>query len=177
MGSVFRIGRRGNVPTRHIHVMPDFAGASNLTAVLDGVAKKPRLESLVDRPRTVVYRNNVIGPFKSGARIAYPRDSLYRVITDLRSDRRYAIVMDAQNVEMFARLTHECFSEITTRMLEKFLTDDPGGRVLKKGLSIADAVHWLMHQIISYGFFGLKGDNAKQQRAYLNRMVTSVIIQ
>lgn len=103
-------------------------------------------------------------------------DSLYKVITDLRNDRRYAIVMDAYNVEKFAKLTHEYFSDITTAMLEKHMTDNPTGRVLKAGISIPDAVHWLMHQIISYGFFGLKGDNEKQQKAYLEKMVVSVII-
>lgn len=103
-------------------------------------------------------------------------DSLYKVITDLRSDRRYAIVMDAYNVEKFAKLTHKYFSDITTAMLEKHMTDNPSGRVLKAGISIPDAVHWLMHQIISYGFFGLKGDNEKQQKAYLEKMVVSVII-
>lgn len=103
-------------------------------------------------------------------------DSLYKVITDLKNDRRYAIVMDAHNVEKFAALTHEYFSDITTRMLEKFMTENPSGRVLKAGISIPDAVHWLMHQIISYGFFGLKGNNEKQQKAYLEKMVVSVII-
>lgn len=103
-------------------------------------------------------------------------DTLYKIITDIRSDSRYAIVMDAQNVETFARLTHEYFSAITTDMLEKYMADDVAGRVLKEGISIDDAVHWLMHQIISYGFFGLKGDNEKQQKSYLDKMVVSVII-
>lgn len=103
-------------------------------------------------------------------------DALYKIISNLRSDRRYAIVMDAQNVEIFARLTHEYFSVITTTMLEKYMTENPSGRALKEGINIADAVHWLMHQIISYGFLGLKGDNEKQQKAYLSQMVVSVII-
>jgi AcrR family transcriptional regulator len=103
-------------------------------------------------------------------------DSLYKVITDLRNDRRYAIVRDAQNIETFAQLTHEYFSVITTSMLEKYMTDTPAGRALKEGISIPDAVDWLMHQIISYGFFGLKGDNEKQQKAYLDKMVVSVIL-
>jgi AcrR family transcriptional regulator len=103
-------------------------------------------------------------------------DALYNIITDLRSDRRYAIVMDAKNIETFAQLTHEYFSAITTSMLEKHMTNNSSERVLKEGVSMSDAVHWLMHQIISHGFFGLKGDNEKQQKAYLNKMVVSVII-
>ncbi|MCB1615525.1 MAG: TetR/AcrR family transcriptional regulator [Pseudomonadales bacterium] len=103
-------------------------------------------------------------------------DALYDIIRDLRTDKRYAIVMDAQNVETFARLTHEYFSAITTSMLEKHMTDTSSGRVLKAGVSISDAVHWLMHQIISYGFFGVKGVNEQQQKAYLEKMVVSVII-
>lgn len=103
-------------------------------------------------------------------------DELYKIITQLRNNRRYQVVMDAQNVERFAQLTHDYFSAITTDMLEKHMTDDPSGRILKAGITIPDAVHWLMHQIISYGFFGLKGDNEKQQKAYLEKMVVSVII-
>lgn len=103
-------------------------------------------------------------------------DELHNIITNLRSHRRYKIVMDVQNVERFSQLTHEYFSAITTDMLEKFMMDNPSGRVLKPGISIPDAVHWLMHQIISYGFFGLKGINEKQQKAYLEKMVVSVII-
>jgi len=103
-------------------------------------------------------------------------DELYKIITDLRNVRRYKIVMDAQNVERFAQLTHKNFSEITTDMLEKFMTDNPDGRILKEGIRIEEAVHWLMHQIISYGFLGLKGKNEKEQKAYLEKMVVSVII-
>jgi hypothetical protein len=33
-----------------------------------------------------------------------------------------------------------------------------------------------MHQIISYGFFGLEGENERQQKAYLEKMVVSVIV-
>jgi hypothetical protein len=65
---------------------------------------------------------------------------------------------------------------ITTDMLEKYMMDNPTGQVLKEGVGIDDAVSWLMHQIISYGFFGLKGDNEKQQKAYLEKMVVSVIM-
>lgn len=111
-------------------------------------------------------------------------DALYDIIRDLRTDQRYAVVMDAQNVETFARLTHEYFSAITTSMLEKHMTDNASGRVLKEGLDLNNTVHWLMHQIISYGFFGIYSDNdggneannEKQQKAYLEAMVTSVII-
>ena len=103
-------------------------------------------------------------------------DSLYRIITDLRTDRRYAIIMDSQNIEMFAQLTHAHFSAITTGMLEKYMMGRDGGSLLKEGVSMDDAVHWLIHQIISYGFFGLKGENEKQQKAYLKNMVVSVII-
>lgn len=103
-------------------------------------------------------------------------DSLYRIITDLRTDRRYAIIMDAKNIEKFAQLTHEYFSALTTDMLEKYMMDESSGRVLREGITMDEAVHWLMHQIISYGFFGLSGENERQQKAYLNKMVVSVII-
>jgi AcrR family transcriptional regulator len=103
-------------------------------------------------------------------------DSLYKIINDLRTDRQYAIIMDAQNVEAFAQLTHQYFSAITTKMLKQYMINNPSGQVLKEGIAIDDAVHWLMHQIISYGFFGLKGKNEIQQKAYLKNMVVSVII-
>lgn len=103
-------------------------------------------------------------------------DTLYRIITDLRTEPRYAIIMDAGQVEVFAGLTHEFFSAITTDMLAKYMMDAPAGRVLKAGIAMEDAVHWLIHQIISYGFFGLKGENEAQQKAYLEKMVVSVIV-
>jgi len=103
-------------------------------------------------------------------------DSLYQIISDLRQDKRYAIIMDAQNVEEFAQLTHDYFSMITSEMLAKHMMDAPEGRVLKQGLSIDDTVHWLMHQIISYGFFGLKGETELEQKGYLRKMVVSVIM-
>ena len=103
-------------------------------------------------------------------------DSLYHIITELRSNPRYALVVDAQNVETFSRLTHDHFSSITTSMLEQYMVAGAGGKVLKEGIDLSDTVHWLMHQIISYGFFGLKGSNEKQQKAYLEKMVVSVII-
>lgn len=104
-------------------------------------------------------------------------NALYDIITKLRSNPRYAIVMDAQNIETFAQLTHEYFSGITTTMLEKFLIDDPAGQVLKEGISISETVSWLMHQIISYGFFGITGDTEQQQKDYLRKMVVSVVLQ
>ena len=103
-------------------------------------------------------------------------DALYDIIKKLHNDPRYAIVMDAQNIETFARLTHEYFSGITTTVLEKFLIDDPSGPVLKKGISISETVTWLMHQIISYGFFGITGDTEQQQKNYLEKMVVTVIL-
>lgn len=101
---------------------------------------------------------------------------LYSIIMNIRHNRRYAIVMDAQNVETFARLTHEYFAAITSTMLQKFMMDNPAGQVLKESITIAEAVHWLMHQIISYAFFGIQGETEKQQKAYLEKMVVSVII-
>lgn len=103
-------------------------------------------------------------------------DVLYKIINDLRTKPRYAIIMDARNVERFADLTHEYFEELTTSMLEKFMMDNPDGRVLKEGVTIADAVHWVMHQITSYAFFGLKGETEEEQKDYLEKMVVSVII-
>jgi len=103
-------------------------------------------------------------------------DELHNIITKLGNNRRYTMVMNEENVEAFAQLAHEYFSVITTAMLEKYMTDNPVGLVLKEGIPMADAVHWLMHQIISYGFFGVKGANEKQQKAYLEKMVVSVII-
>jgi len=104
-------------------------------------------------------------------------EALHGIITDLQHNRRYAIVMDVRNVETFARLSHERFSAITSTMLKTFMTDSPSGRVLKEGIRIPEAVHWLIHQIVSYGFFGLQGATDKEQRDYLNKMVAAVILE
>jgi len=103
-------------------------------------------------------------------------DALYEIITALRTEPRYAVIMDSRNVEAFARLTHAYFSPITADMLEKHMLDAPAGRVLREGVSMDDAVHWIIHQIISYGFFGLKGNSVEQQKAYLERMVAAVVV-
>ncbi len=122
---------------------------------------------------------NVLSKTASARKVTRARfsEALHEIILDLRHDRRYAIVMDTCNVETFARLSHERFSAITTAMLEKFMTDGPSGRVLKQGLRVPEVVHWLMHQIVSYGFFGLHGETDRQQRDYLNKMVASVILE
>lgn len=104
-------------------------------------------------------------------------EALHGIILDLRRNRRYAIVMDPRNVQTLARLSQERFSAITTAMLEKFMTDGPSGRVLKEGLRVPEVVQWLMHQIISYGFFGLPGATDRQQRDYLKKMVAAVILE
>lgn len=103
-------------------------------------------------------------------------DSMYKIIIKLRTEPRYAIIMDAENITSFAELTHQYFSGITKQMLEKHLNNDSGVGTLKEGITIDYAVHWLIHQIISYGFFGLKGETEQEQKEYLHRMVTPIII-
>ncbi|MGB1581616.1 MAG: TetR/AcrR family transcriptional regulator [Nevskiales bacterium] len=102
--------------------------------------------------------------------------ALFDIIKKLHEEPRYAIVMDAQNIETFARLTHEYFSGITTTMLEKFLINEPVHPLLREGIRVSDAVPWLMHQIISYGFLGIPGDTEAQQKQYLEKMVVAVIL-
>ena len=103
-------------------------------------------------------------------------ESLFKIITALRTEKRYAVVMDDQNVKYFSELMVEHFTEITSLMLTKFMVSDSKGRVLKKGITVEYAVHWLIHQIISYGFLGMAGETEKEQKDFLNKMVVSVII-
>lgn len=103
-------------------------------------------------------------------------EALYGIIRKLHNDPRYAIVMDQRNIKTFARLTHEYFSGITTTMMEKFLLSDPFDPLLKDGVNISDAVPWLMHQIISYGFLGIAGKTEAEQKSHLEKMVVSVIL-
>lgn len=103
-------------------------------------------------------------------------DALYGIVRKLRNNPRYSIVMDAKNIDTFAKLTHQYFSGITLSMLEKFLVDAPSGPVIKQGVSLTETVAWLMHQIISYGFFGIPGDTETQQKRYLEKMVVSVVL-
>lgn len=103
--------------------------------------------------------------------------SLHGIITQLRTDRRYRIVMDAGNVTTFAELTREHFSAVTTDMLQRHMQPDAHSNVLKAGVTLEQVVPWLIHQIISYGFFGLPGSTAAAQQAYLEKMVAPVIMQ
>ncbi|MCG8316393.1 MAG: TetR/AcrR family transcriptional regulator [Pseudomonadales bacterium] len=102
-------------------------------------------------------------------------DNLYEVIHSMRSNSRYKIIMDAQNVEQFAELAKSNLSEIASVMLAKFMVDSDAGRLLRTDIAMEDAIHWLFHQIISYGFLGLRGDTEKEQKQYLNRMVAPVL--
>ena len=102
-------------------------------------------------------------------------ENLHRIIHALRTDDRYAVIMDAQNVEQFAELSKANMSEITETMLSKYLLDADSGRVLRVGLRLDEAVHWIFHQVISYGFLGLPGSDAREQKAYLRRMVVPVL--
>lgn len=102
---------------------------------------------------------------------------LYGIITRLRTEPRYAIAMDARNIETFARLCRQFFSEITTASLDRFLVGHPAGSILKPDISLMEAADWLMHQIISYGFLGISGDSPEQQKAHLKKMVVSVILK
>ena len=103
-------------------------------------------------------------------------DFLYSVITQLRTNRRYKLAMESDNVAMFSQLTHEYFSAITMGMLEMHMANNPAGQLLKDGISLPDAVHWLLHQIVSYAFLGLKGESEAEQKDYLEKMVVAVII-
>lgn len=101
---------------------------------------------------------------------------LFEVIRDLSTNPRYALVMQDENIKLFARLTQVHFVDITTQMLERFTMDEGIGRILKPQVELKDAVIWLIHQIIAYGFFGIPGNDEKAQKAFLEKMVVSVII-
>lgn len=102
-------------------------------------------------------------------------DNLYLVIHAMRTEERYRIIMDAQNVEQFAELAKKNLSEIATIMLSRFMIDSDAGRLLRTDIDMDEAIHWLFHQIISYGFLGLKGESEKEQKQYLYRMVAPVL--
>ncbi|MDX1695788.1 MAG: TetR/AcrR family transcriptional regulator [Ketobacteraceae bacterium] len=102
-------------------------------------------------------------------------DNLYRVIHAIGTKDRYRIIMDAQNIKEFAVLVKQNLTEITALMLSRFMVDSTAGRMLRTDIDMDEAVHWLFHQIISYGFFGLKGKTRKEQKQYLHRMVTPVL--
>lgn len=102
-------------------------------------------------------------------------DNLFCIIRALRSDPRYGVIMDAQNVEQFAELSVAHMSDITERMLSKYLVESDVGRLLRDGLELEDVVPWLFHQIITYGFLGIPGEDESAQRGYLDRMVVPVL--
>ncbi|OUS31199.1 hypothetical protein A9Q99_04160 [Gammaproteobacteria bacterium 45_16_T64] len=102
-------------------------------------------------------------------------DNLYQVIHAMRTEDRYRIIMDAQNVEQFTELAKASLSEIATIMLSKFMLDSDAGRLLRTDIDMDEAIHWLFHQIISYGFLGLKGESEGEQKQYLYRMVAPVL--
>ncbi len=76
-------------------------------------------------------------------------DNLYQVIHAMRTEDRYRIIMDAQNVEIFSELAKKNLSEIATIMLSRFMIDSDAGRLLRTDIDMDEAIHWLFHQIIS----------------------------
>ena len=114
----------------------------------------------------------------AGTRETTPRkvaDNFYGIIHALRSEDRYRVIMDAQNIEQFMELSTAHLSEVTAQALSRFMVNADMGRVLRKDVQLDDAVHWVFHQIISYGFFGLKGTSEAEQKRYLERMVVPVL--
>ncbi len=103
-------------------------------------------------------------------------DNLYNVIHALQTNDRYRVIMDARNIEQFTELSKRHMSEITTTIMARYLTAEVGDQ-LRNDLDLDEVVHWLFHQIMSYGFFGLKGDTETEQKAYLRRMVVPVMFK
>jgi len=104
-------------------------------------------------------------------------DNLYNVIHSMRTNPRYSVIMDAQNVEQFADLCAAHVAEIAMGIMSRYLSDEEIGDLLRDDLELGEVVHWLIHQIISYGFLGLKGDDEQAQKAYLGRMVVRAIFK
>ncbi len=104
-------------------------------------------------------------------------DNLYNVIHSLRTNPRYGVIMDAQNVEQFADLSAANVAEIAMGIMSRYLSDEEIGNLLRDDLDLDEVVHWLIHQIISYGFLGLQGEDEQAQKAYLGRMVVHVIFK
>lgn len=104
-------------------------------------------------------------------------DNLYNVIHAMRTNPRYGVIMDAQNVEQFADLCAANVAEIAMGIMSRYLSDEEIGDRLRDDLDLDEVVHWLIHEIISYGFLGLKGDDEQAQKAYLKRMVVHVIFK
>ena len=104
-------------------------------------------------------------------------DNLYNVIHSMRTNPRYSVIMDAQNVEQFADLCAAHVAEIAMGIMSRYLSDEEIGDLLRDDLELGEVVHWLIHQIISYGFLGLKGDDEQAQKAYLGRMVVHAIFK
>jgi len=104
-------------------------------------------------------------------------NNLYNVIHSLRTNARYGVIMDAQNIEQFADLSAAHVAEIVMDIMSRYLSDEEIGHLLRDDLELDEVVHWLFHQIISYGFLGLKGDDEQAQKTYLRRMVVHVIFK
>lgn len=149
----------------------------NRTTIYRYFDSKQELITAVMKTLMVEITENIIED-TAGTTMTTPKsitDNLYLVIHGMRTKERYRIIMDARNVEQFAELAKENLSEITTIMLSKFMIDSDAGRLLRTDIDIDDAVHWLFHQIISYGFLGLKGESEEEQKQYLFRMVAPVL--
>jgi AcrR family transcriptional regulator len=101
---------------------------------------------------------------------------LYNIIDALHTRPRYRVIMEPQHLKLFADITFQHFARITSLMLGKHLQDRQGNSLLGQGMNLDDVVHWLIVQIMAYGFLGLKGSKVRERKEYLSSMVVSVIL-
>lgn len=149
----------------------------NRTTIYRYFDSKQELITAVMKTLMVEITENIIED-TAGTKVTTPEsitENLFKVINAIRTQDRYRIIMDARNVEQFAELAKENLSGITAIMLSKFMVDSEAGRLLRTDIDMDEAVHWIFHQIISYGFLGIKGESKKEQKQYLNRMVAPVL--
>lgn len=104
-------------------------------------------------------------------------EALYKVIVQLGSEARYAIIMMPENIKLFSELAQQYYGELTGEMLKQHFEKGTDKNPLRSGLNEAQIVPWLLHQIVSYSFLGIPGGNAKSQKQYLEQMVVSVLIE
>ncbi|MCG8667827.1 MAG: TetR/AcrR family transcriptional regulator [Pseudomonadales bacterium] len=104
-------------------------------------------------------------------------EGIFHTITRLRTDSRYRVVMDSDNIDFFAQLAVDRMPEKIAPILSSFINDDQATDMqLNNGLTIEEACAWLAIQIISYAQFGLLGKTEEEQKAFVNKMIVSVMI-
>lgn len=105
-------------------------------------------------------------------------DGIFQTIKRLRSDSRYRVVMDPDNIQFFSQLAVERMPEKIAPIIASFVTDDNAIDIrFRDDLTIEETCAWMALQIIAYAQFGLPGGSDLAEKEFVKKMIVEVMLR